>query len=136
MTSPEPTATGVLQIPVSAHPNALHAGLRQHWVEATDGPEDPDTGQPAVTAALAAGAGLGSKYLVLQVERPGLPTIFETSDVTAWLGDWIEAAIARADAPALAVHGDHVALPYDGANAELAHRCQICGVPVDQEVQA
>lgn len=88
MTSPNATATTDMTVPVATVPDALHAGFRQHWAEAEDGD---------VTADLAAGAGLGSPYLILSVERKGKPTIHETIDVRDFLPGWINAAIARAD---------------------------------------
>lgn len=80
-----------IEVPVAAVRDALHAGLRQGWTEAE---------APGVKADLTCGAGLGSPYMILSIERPGKDTIQETISVTDFLPNWIEAAIARADARA------------------------------------
>lgn len=89
MTSPNATAVHDLVVPTATVPDALHAGFRQEWITA----EDPDSG---VTATLYSGAGLGSPYLILDIERAGLPSIRETIDVTDFLPRWVDAALARA----------------------------------------
>lgn len=80
-----------IEVPVAAVSDGLHIGLRQHWVTAeADG----------IEANLASGAGLGSGYLSLSIEREGKPTIYESIDVRDFLPNWIDAAVARADARA------------------------------------
>lgn len=92
---PSPNATQVtdMTVPVASVPDALHAGFRQEFVTA----DDEKTG---VQATLYSGAGLGSPYLTLMVDRPGKPVVVETVKVTDFLPDWITAALARADAEA------------------------------------
>lgn len=85
------TATSTIEVPVATVSDTMHAGLRQTFVTAeTD----------EVTAELTSGAGLASPYLILTVERPGKPDIRETIDVRDFLPNWVDAAIARADASA------------------------------------
>lgn len=93
MTSPNATATATLTVPVATVPDSIHAGLRLEWVTA----EDPDSG---LTATLTSGAGCGSSYMTLAIERPHAPTIYETVDVRDFLPAWIEAALDRASTPA------------------------------------
>lgn len=81
-------ATSELTVAVETVEHTLHAGFRQEWTTAeSDG----------VHADLCVGAGLGSPYMVLTVEREGKTTIHETVDVRTFLPGWIDAAIARAD---------------------------------------
>ena len=88
--APHLDSTATLTIPVAVVENGLTLGLRQAWIEAQD---------DGVDAYLASGAGLGSPYLILTVERPGKSTIREAVDVRDFLPDWIDAAIARTDNP-------------------------------------
>jgi hypothetical protein len=89
MTSKNATSVTDMVIEVATVPDSIHAGFRQEWVAAEDGD---------IKATLTSGAGLGSPYMVLTVEREGKPTIYETVDVRTFLPGWIDAAVARAEA--------------------------------------
>lgn len=72
---------GFSEIPVKFHrTNAptIFAGFQIDWMNG----DDPDTG---AEIQLAAGAGMGSKYLTLQVSMPGCPTVYEYVDMDAVL---------------------------------------------------
>lgn len=74
----EDTITSTTDVPLPVHRcdgAPLFAGLRQHWLDGAD----PETG---ATFAVAAGAGLGSKYITLTVEHPDHPTVYEVVDIT------------------------------------------------------
>jgi len=87
MTSKNATVVTEMNIPVATVPDALHAGFRQLWIEAQAGD---------VQATLFSGAGLGSPFLTLSVEKND-QTFYETIDVTDFLEQWINQAIERAE---------------------------------------
>ena len=87
MTSKNATVVTGMNVPVATVPDALHAGFRQLWIEA-------ETGD--VHATLFSGAGLGTPYLTLSIEKDG-ETFYETIDVTDFLENWITQAIERAE---------------------------------------
>jgi hypothetical protein len=87
MTSKNATVVTEMNVPVATVPDALHAGFRQLWIEA-------ETGD--IHATLFSGAGLGTPYLTLSIEKDG-ETIYETIDVTDFLEHWITQAIERAE---------------------------------------
>lgn len=84
------TQVNMMEVPVATVSDTLHAGFRQEFIAAE---------AEGVSATLNSGAGLGSSYLTLIVERPGKPVIYETIDARDFLPNWIDAALARADAP-------------------------------------
>ncbi len=83
--------TGFVDEPVTfyrASDPPLFAGLRQHWIDGTD----IDTG---AKFDLAAGAGMGSKYLTLAVDFPDGTTVHEYVDITEVLTARVAAIIAE-----------------------------------------
>ena len=91
MTAPNPVSVSDLTIPAATlgERGLLALGFRQDWLSG----KDDDT-----EVTITSGAGLGSPYLILTVERPGKATIHEAIDMRDVLPKWAEAAIARADA--------------------------------------
>lgn len=70
------TSTTEVAIPVSRCSQApLFAGLQQHWLDG----DDPETG---AAFTVAAGAGLGSKFITITVEHPDHPIVYEVVDIT------------------------------------------------------
>ena len=85
---------GYSEIPVkfcrTSHPT-IFAGLQIDWID----------GIESVTGAeicLAAGAGMGSKYMTLQINVPGYPSVYEYVDMSEVLQQRAAAIIAEVTA--------------------------------------
>lgn len=91
----EDITVGHVEVPVKVYRTdgfpTLFAGFRVNWVDG----EDPATG---AKFSLCAGAGVGSKYLTLDVEVPGQPTVYEYVDVTELVQERVTAILAEARA--------------------------------------
>lgn len=88
----EDITVGHVEVPVKVYRTdgfpTIFAGFRVNWIDG----EDPETG---ATFSLCAGAGMGSKYLTLDVEVPGKPNVYEYVDITELLQERVAAILAE-----------------------------------------
>jgi hypothetical protein len=85
---------GYSEIPVkfcrTSHPT-IFAGLQINWIDGTESVTGAEIG-------LAAGAGMGSKYMTLWVTVPGYPSVYEYVDMSEVLQQRAAAIIAEVTA--------------------------------------
>jgi hypothetical protein len=66
----------------------IFVGFQQNWVDG----EEPETG---TVFTLTAGAGYGSRYMILMVTVPGRRTVYEYVDITEVLRDRVATIITE-----------------------------------------